>query len=883
MKINNILGKYRSLGINFFMVFIPFMLWSQTKIEGVVVDEQNQALEGASITISGIKKKKLIAYDISGEEGRFQLVFSTPSDYVILKIRMMGYGMISDTLRNASINKTYILKKEIFKLKEVFVKIPPVTQKGDTISYKVSAFASKNDRTIADILEKMPGIEISPGGQIFYQGKPINKYYINGLDLLEGKYNLANENLPYEAVNKVEIWENHQPVKILDSLVYSDKAALNIKLKKGTRLTGQVWAGTGFSPFLKEMNLTPMLFSKNKQALLSYQTNNTGKNLLRQLNDFGTEEKGHDINFGNQLNIISPDFPGFSKKRWLENNSHLVSVNYLQRLKNEKEIKLNISYFYDETKENARINTYYVTSSGEWIMQEKLFNRFYTNKFQSELILKKNTKDRYYNNVLKINTNWNNRQGDIQRETVNINQKISTNLFSISNYYESIFSIGKQLLNLKSYIYFMEKPEELQLYPGVFESLLNDGNPYNQTKQYLTSDRFFTDNFVEFTKAIGVFALSQKAGVKLERNLLKTSLSINNTPLSGDQFANHINSSKDDYYSNLYLRYQSHKLKFTVFGKLNFSRYNISNKLENKEQTKDDIFFNPGISITYILNPFIKSTTSILQNKQWDDFSPSSTGYILQNYRSLIKTSIPVAVYKTGSFSQELSYRNSLQALFLRISYVYNNLQKQWLYQVNILPDGAMELNSLAYEHQKKRHIWEGNGAKYFPDLKTALHFQTVFTSDSYPQLINNKIEKTNSKMAEYSIKINTDITSRFSFSGKSSLTNYSVKISGKEVPGILAQSHFLKLVYIPGNKQLLSIEGEYRSDRLNSESQTAFFTDFIYRFFIPKKKWDFELQWRNIFNRKIYNQLVINNFGYKETQINLRPSQILIKIRFSL
>jgi hypothetical protein len=41
----------------------------------------------------------------------------------------------------------------------------------------------------------MSGIEILPDGKVLYQGKPINKYYIEGLDLLEGKYNLANKNL----------------------------------------------------------------------------------------------------------------------------------------------------------------------------------------------------------------------------------------------------------------------------------------------------------------------------------------------------------------------------------------------------------------------------------------------------------------------------------------------------------------------------------------------------------------------------------------------------------------------------------------------------------------------------------------------------------------
>jgi hypothetical protein len=103
----------------------------------------------------------------------------------------------------------------------------------------------------------MPGIEVLSDGKILYQGRPINKYYIEGLDLLEGKYNLANENLPHKEVTQVQILENHQPIKALDSLKFSDQAALNIKLKNAYTFTGQARLGSGFRPLLWEANITP--------------------------------------------------------------------------------------------------------------------------------------------------------------------------------------------------------------------------------------------------------------------------------------------------------------------------------------------------------------------------------------------------------------------------------------------------------------------------------------------------------------------------------------------------------------------------------------------------------------------------------------------------
>jgi hypothetical protein len=120
-----------------------------------------------------------------------------------------------------------------------------------------------------------------PDGKILYQGKAINKYYIEGLDLLEGKYNLANDNLPYQEVSQ-QILENHQPIKTLDSLQFSDRTALNIKLKTPILLQVKLGLEVVLARYFG-MPILPMLFSKRRQMLTTYQTNNTGDNVALQL------------------------------------------------------------------------------------------------------------------------------------------------------------------------------------------------------------------------------------------------------------------------------------------------------------------------------------------------------------------------------------------------------------------------------------------------------------------------------------------------------------------------------------------------------------------------------------------------------------------------
>lgn len=61
-----------------------------------------------------------------------------------------------------------------------------IREQGDTIIYNVGSFAQQQDRSIGDVLKRMPGIDVANHGKIQYQGEDINKFYIEGSDLLGG-------------------------------------------------------------------------------------------------------------------------------------------------------------------------------------------------------------------------------------------------------------------------------------------------------------------------------------------------------------------------------------------------------------------------------------------------------------------------------------------------------------------------------------------------------------------------------------------------------------------------------------------------------------------------------------------------------------------------
>ena len=84
-------------------------------------------------------------------------------------------------------------------------KAPQIIQRGDTLSYRLSSFAGKGDYTLRDAMKRLPGIEVTSSGSIKYLGKDISNFYIEGMDLLGGQYNVATNNIPADYVTSVQV------------------------------------------------------------------------------------------------------------------------------------------------------------------------------------------------------------------------------------------------------------------------------------------------------------------------------------------------------------------------------------------------------------------------------------------------------------------------------------------------------------------------------------------------------------------------------------------------------------------------------------------------------------------------------------------------------
>ena len=222
------------------LMFHVVVCYAQTELSGkVVTREDRQGLEWASVVAEN-NQHKPVAFTKTGKGGLFVINIPSGKSVSFLSVSMLGYEKITvstDSFQNGSV---ITIGEQPFELKEVKAVSKRIKQQSDTLIYSVAGFRQKQDRSIADVISKMPGLEVADNGAIKYLGRPIENLYIEGMDLMGGNYTMASENLNAAKVKEVQVLTHHQQVQALRNVQFSDQTSLNLVLEEDARNT---WIG----------------------------------------------------------------------------------------------------------------------------------------------------------------------------------------------------------------------------------------------------------------------------------------------------------------------------------------------------------------------------------------------------------------------------------------------------------------------------------------------------------------------------------------------------------------------------------------------------------------------------------------------------------------
>jgi len=224
----------------------------EVKLVGKVVDSLANPLAMASVIAKYKSDNKAVTFSITNDEGLFQLKLPKEEQF-ILEISFLGMQTLKQefsTINSAKdVKRIFVLKEQPDNLDGVeLVYEMPVTVKGDTIVYNADSFNRGDERKLKDVIKNIPGMDINGSGEIEVEGKVVQKVMVEGDDFFDGDSKLAAENIPADAVDKVEVLRNYNEVSQLKGLGNDqDNNAINIRLKEGKKKFwfGEVTASVG--------------------------------------------------------------------------------------------------------------------------------------------------------------------------------------------------------------------------------------------------------------------------------------------------------------------------------------------------------------------------------------------------------------------------------------------------------------------------------------------------------------------------------------------------------------------------------------------------------------------------------------------------------------
>lgn len=267
------------------LIAIFMVSWAtsaQIKYSGVVKDSIGEPLEMANVIALDTVAKRIASYGFTDAKGVFKLDLAKNTVYNI-KISYVGFKEISENIKTGEtdMSKNYTMYEDNMLEGINIVAKMPVTVKGDTIIYNADSFKNGSERKLKDVLEKLPGVEINDAGQIEVEGKAVEKIMVDGKEFFSGDTKLATENIPSNAVDKIQVLRNYSNVSQLSGVQNNqDRVAINIKLKEGKKnfWFGDISAGGGQS-----QDETLYLF----QPKLFYYTPKYTINIIGDVNNLG--------------------------------------------------------------------------------------------------------------------------------------------------------------------------------------------------------------------------------------------------------------------------------------------------------------------------------------------------------------------------------------------------------------------------------------------------------------------------------------------------------------------------------------------------------------------------------------------------------------------
>jgi hypothetical protein len=880
----------KQLCLNIFLLSVfPCCVYSQTTLTGTVKNRQGEPLI-VNVTVQAKGSNTIAAFTTSDKEGKYSLIYKGTADSLVVTASGVSVGKHSRIVPNRPGQVNFSIEEKAIELKEVAVIAPQIRRVGDTLNYSVGSYTGQNDRTIEDVLKKMPGIDVAESGTIFYNKIPINKFYIENLDLLQGRYGIATKNIEAKDVSTVQVMENHQPIKALADKVISNAAAINLKLKDSAKgkLILTALAGVGYEPTMWSAELTAMHFAAGKQNMTTYKGNNAGRDMSTEINSHYDYDYASTMD-NSMLSIIAPSTPPVDKKRYLYNITNSITANQLFKLPKEMEMTVNAVYYNDRVeKEGYSLSEQFLPGDSSVRIEEDVKSLTKINNLEMKIKLNSNTKEKFFNNTLNFTGSWNSDLGTgITRSNVgNMDEILSQYLYkpslSVSNALDFIKNIGKKSYRIYFTVAYNHRPHSLTVTPANYF-----GNNIASLEQSVVSNDFSSS--IRTSYGLKIKNVNMDYGIWGSADMKEM-----NTALNGrdtlDVFVPAADSLQNDLWYNTYQAGLNQNYTFKNDGKFKATlsipvvNYTLTenDRIPDKFTKYNRWIINPSLTASYDLTSELTVSTGGNFRRNYGNMNDAYTGYIMQSYRYLLRNSINrLFESRSGGANASLQYRDAFRALFLNISVNYGKSWSNLLYGFDY--NGIMQVKTTIDQPTQSENYGLGfSGSKGYSLWQTKFDFSGGYNKGKGEQLMQNEILTYHSESYSAGASINTTPSSlinlTYSF-GWSKNRSFSENISLR-FPAIRSQNHSASIWLNPNKRLGINLNGDYRYNSAVNNHNTTFF-DARVRY--KNKQTEWELECNNLFNVRQYVSASYTDLSTYYYRYNLRPRSFLLSVRFKL
>jgi len=738
---------------------------------------------------------------------------------------------------------------------------------GKTVAYDIASFTDVRDKTLRDVLNKMPGVSASSA--LTYNGMMVSKIFVNGIDLRSSFTTVAG--IKPEEVDRVEFVENFQSVKVLQNRQYSSIAAVNIILKEsaGSDWSGTARAGLGGTPLIGDGDLYALRIGLKSQSMVNLKVNNTGQNLSESISAFSIDNIGLDVQYFNMSDYIAmtPSSSPLSQSRTRLNESYLINTVNTFKLSEKFQFYTQMSFYHDENESGNTKETTNFLSDGSTIYEVKEESaEVNNNQFKTNLALISNTPDYYFVNHLLIRADQEKTNIGLTGTYPNI-QNGEQGSVSIRNDMRFLKPIGDWNLIVYSQNQIANNPQDISV----------NRESTNQV-QKISSSSYYSDTKMSFGYTAGRWTISLVGAFDAMQRPLNTTLTgltdfetIDNSSVFG--YINSVIQPKANFISN--------RLQLQLGFPVNFYHYWFEDELQNDRSTKNNSNFEPSFSLKYEVSQFLSLTFN--GEIQYDRVDASSfyTGMILTNYREIEQGSLKYDLDGERSISASFSYKLPQNSFFLSGNTGYQ-MGKSMYKSFDTFIGDYVVAGSILHPTDTRYYYGNISANKGITSLKGTIGLTIGYTNREQSRIRNDEEILYNTQVITFSPNINGRLAKwckvEYSFSKSNTLmqlSNSDTKTNSNKY------NQSLEFVVTPLDKLNFSISGEHYHTIISGDlAKNLVLTDVKAEYQVTPN-WQLIASITNLLDQEDYSYTVIGNLSTSHYSYIIRPRNFLVSVYY--